>query len=412
MRFVGEAAEVHAAVVNGPTLTVTPATQEVEEVFERPAIAVLPFENRSEDGGFLADVLTDEVTAALGTWRYFPVIARNTAARYRGSDLSASEIGTAIGARYLLSGSLRKAGKRVKLQIDLTDAEADCMIWSDRISRDIGDLVEIEEEIAAQVATLIAPELEGAEARRTLHKPCDDLTAWELAMRAGWLIAHGSASDFAEAERLAQLSAERAPGWALPHTQIAVARFQMAMQGFSAASSEDAFTDTLNAARAALEIDAGAWIAHALTAVGELWTNRNHDRAIRHVTRAIDLNPSASMNYHFGGCITGFSGDPEGARRHQERLFRIDPVYPYSAVIEADLGLWHLLDGNLDEAGRSPNPRRQLGCGLWPRLSAAGVAVRDSGRTGAGAGGGKTVVGPEHAAGLRCHPSLLPFPKS
>ncbi|MEM7319356.1 MAG: hypothetical protein AAF408_10100, partial [Pseudomonadota bacterium] len=76
----------------------------------------------------------------------------------------------------------------------------------------------------------------------------------------------------------------------------------------------------------------------------------NHERALLHVNRAIDLNPSAAMNYHFGGCITGFAGDPESARKHQERLFRLDPLYPYTAVIEADLGLWHLLDEEFPEA--------------------------------------------------------------
>jgi Flp pilus assembly protein TadD len=84
--------------------------------------------------------------------------------------------------------------------------------------------------------------------------------------------------------------------------------------------------------------------------VGELWTNHNHERALLHVNRAIQLNPAASMNYHFGGCIAGFSGDLDTARRHGERLFRMDSVYPYTAVIEADLGLWHMLDDRDAEA--------------------------------------------------------------
>ena len=73
--------------------------------------------------------------------------------------------------------------------------------------------------------------------------------------------------------------------------------------------------------------------------MGEFWTNHNHERALRHVNRAIELNPNASMNYHFGGCVAGFSGQLETTRQHQERLLRMDTVYPYTAVIEADLGL-------------------------------------------------------------------------
>ncbi|MEM7693676.1 MAG: hypothetical protein AAF318_04445 [Pseudomonadota bacterium] len=115
------------------------------------------------------------------------------------------------------------------------------------------------------------------------------------------------------------------------------------MLGFSASDTATAFSETLVAACRALEIDSGAWIAHALTAVGELWTNRNHERASLHVRKALSLNPSAPMTHHFGGCILGFTGEPGEARALQERLFRLDPVYPYTAVIHSDRGLWHMI---------------------------------------------------------------------
>lgn len=350
LRFVGEARELGPAVAS--TGSVAAAGDAVDDVLDRPAVAVLPFETLSEDANdrFLAEGLTDELTAALSAWRYFPVTSRNSALRYRSSDLSGHEIGHALGARYLLSGHFRRAGTRIKVAVALTDTEVDQQIWSKRVTRGLDELVDLEEEIAAQVATLVSPELEGAEARRVMRKPAQDLTAWEMAMRASWLIKQGIESDFAEAERLASSAIERAPDWTLPYTLIAIARFQQAMMGFSCADSRTAFSDTLDAARRALEIDGSSWIAHALCAVGELWTNLNHDRALLHVDRAIELNPSAAMNYHFGGCITGFAGDPGGARKHQERLFRLDPLYPYTAVIEADLGLWHMLDLQLPEA--------------------------------------------------------------
>ena len=84
--------------------------------------------------------------------------------------------------------------------------------------------------------------------------------------------------------------------------------------------------------------------------MGELWTNRNHDRALQHVHRAIELNPSASQTYHFGGCMTGFAGDPSVARTHQLRIGRLDIAYPYAAVIQSDLGLWHMLEGDYGAA--------------------------------------------------------------
>lgn len=208
-------------------------------------------------------------------------------------------------------------------------------------------------------------------------------------MRASWLMGQGAQADFAEAERLAACAIERAPDWTLPHTLIAQAKFQQAMLGFSAADASTAFSETLVAARKALEIDHGSWIAHALTAVGELWTNGDHERALLHVKRAISLNPSAPVNYHFCGCIMGFSGDPTAARLYQQRLFRLDPTYPYGAVIEADLGLWHMMDNDFPEAAarlarsRRWDPRygralqRQIAlCGLTGEHEAARAAAQ------------------------------------
>ena len=362
LRFVGAARELRApaepagvpeAVCGTDTAPVDRATP-----FDRPAVAVLPFVDLSDgapppDGAttsVLALGLTDELVAALSAWRHFPVIARHSVQRFAGAGLDAAALGRALNARYLVEGRFRTAGTRLKVQIGLTDAEAGCQIWSHRILCDPGELIDLEEDIAAQIATVIAPELEGAEARRVLRKGPQDMSAWELAIRAAWLISQRDSEGLIEAETLATQAAARSPDWSMPLCLVAMARFQQAMAGFSVADSATAFSSTLVAARAALDIDRGAWLAHALSAVGELWTNRNHDLALLHVEKAISLNPSAAMNYHFGGCITGFSGHPERARDYQERLFRVDPVYTYRAVIEADLGLWHMLDAQFDRA--------------------------------------------------------------
>lgn len=345
LRFVGEVRdEAEESHVEAATFH-----DQVESFFERPAVVILPFRDISEDGAAgLVESLDRAVAAAFSAWRIFPVVSRPTAGRY--ADADSVTLIAETGARYALNGILRAAETGIRVQVELTDIEADRLLWSDRILREHGAMQDPEEELAAQIAILAMPELEGAEARRALRKPESELTSWELAMRASWMIRSGGATDFTEAERLAEAAADLRPDWGLPYSLIAVARFQRAMRSFSAADSRTAFAGTLEAARRALEIDDRAWIAHALCGVGELWTNHNHERALRHVNRAIELNPSASMNYHFGGCVAGFSGDLETARKHQERLLRMDSVYPYTAVIEADLGLWHLLEAQHDAA--------------------------------------------------------------
>ncbi|MEP3334040.1 winged helix-turn-helix domain-containing protein [Sedimentitalea sp.] len=352
LRFVADVKVCNSVpLANVPSEAVSNVADQTD-AFARPAVAVLKFQDASGEGqpSQLEAAITDELVAALSAWKYFPVISRQSTARVNAPEMSAQEIGTLLSARYLVHGTFRRAGNRLKIHVALTDTDLNTQIWSEGLACDIDELFEVEEEIAGQIASIVSPELERAEARRVLRKPPKDMTVWELTMRAASLLSNGKRSDFVEADRLAREAAERAPDWVLPYTLIATAQFQMAMANFSSSESASAFTPTLEAARRALEIDRSAWIAHALTAVGELWTNKNHELALLHVERAIELNPSAGMNYHFGGCITGFSGNPEKARFYQERLFRIDPTYPYRAVIEADLGLWHLLDKQFDKA--------------------------------------------------------------
>ena len=104
------------------------------------------------------------------------------------------------------------------------------------------------------------------------------------------------------------------------------------------------------AASTSVELDPGSWMGHALMSVGELWTNLSVSRARLHANRAIELNPSASMAHHFSGCISGFAGDLKAAIATQSDVYRVDPRYGHADVVEADLGLWHLLEGDLERA--------------------------------------------------------------
>lgn len=366
-RFIGTVREVAPAAVEAPAsevgltppAAISPAhaarTEALAaELMARPAIAVLPFADATDGAGasYMADGVTDEVIAALSAWRCFPVISRNTAFRYRGTTHTAPEIGRLTGARYLLTGTLQRSVAQVKLTAALVDAADDRQLWSGRFVRPLDEIFLLEEELAGEVVATLEPEIRNAEVQRVLRKAPGDLTAWDLAMRAAWHANHSSIADYDAAEALAGEAAVRVPGWSFPMALIAFVKFQRAMRGWSKAEARTAFAETLAAARAALRIDGSSWMAHALAGVGELWTNLHYARALDHVHRAIQLNPSACWGYHFCGCISGFSGDLQAAVSHQSRVFTVDPAYPYTAVIEADLAMWRMLDGDLDAALR------------------------------------------------------------
>ncbi len=338
--------------------TITNSDSQVQltaDILSRPAIAVPPFQdlNPTDENEHLADSLALEIIAGLSAWRLLPVISHNSTQRFKNASGTASEVGQAVGARYVLAGSLRRAGSRIRLSVELVDARHNQQLWSNRFDCHMDDIFEVEDELVARVVQSVMPQIETAERQRLLRKRPEDYDAWDLAMRAHWLANMGGADAYDEAIVLARKAARLDPGFGLPHVIIAFVRFQQAMKGWSLRADlpfREVFRATLDAAGEALQIDPGSWMAHALTGVGELWTNRRHEKAAEHLDRAIKLNPSGSWSYHFGGCIQGFCGRLDDARFNQEQLFRLDPVYPYTAVVEADLALWNMLDGNLDAA--------------------------------------------------------------
>jgi len=201
----------------------------------------------------------------------------------------------------------------------------------------------------------LEPEITSAETRRVLFKRSEDLNAWDLALKGLWHLHRATAHDFARSLELLEEATHADPGFALPWSFIALARFEMALKGWTGASGgsvRDTFRGMLAAADTSVELDPSGWMGHALKGAGELWTNSDLPTARLHANRALELNPSASMAYHFSGCIQGFAGDLDKAIELQEKVYRVDPGYPHLDIVEADPGLWLLLRGELGESSR------------------------------------------------------------
>ncbi len=363
LRFVGEVREAAAGPEpmgmqrhsdTAAPVRAAPGAVEamVARVMERPAIAVLPFVDIGDGQGHFASGLTDDIIAALSAWRWFPVLSRNAVYHRNDHAMEPAERGRQLGARYVVSGTVQLAGTRVKIRPNLTDAESGLVLWADSLIRARDEVFALEEELAREIVRALEPELQTAERQRVLRKPPESLTAWDLAMQASWHMHRMTPADYRAAEQLASRAAERDPSWSYPYSLIAFVKFQQAMRGWSSANARAAFQETHNAARAALDIDDRAWIAHALSGVGELWTNANHGRALGHLQMALTLNPTANWTHHFHGCVSGFAGHLDDAQTSGAHVFRIDPHYTYTAVVKSDLALWAMLEGRLDDAER------------------------------------------------------------
>jgi TolB-like protein len=350
-RFVGE---VESAAAPAPEPA---AVQEwARAVLARPVIAVLPFENetgRAEDAYFV-DGIAEELISELSSWRWFPVLSRNSSFDRSRASLPASARAAALGARYAVTGSLRRAGDSSRLAVELLDTATDTQLWSARYLRGAAELAHLQSEIAAEIFRRIAPELTSEETRRVMRKRHEDLTAWDMTFKALWHLHRATRHDFTDALALLEDATRVDPGFALPWSFIALARFEQALKGWTSGAPggvRDVFRGMLEAASTSVELDPASSMGHALMSAGELWTNLSFPRARLHANRAIELNPSASMAHHFSGCIAGFAGDLEGAIATQHNVYRVDPQYAHADVVEADLGLWHMLRGERECAG-------------------------------------------------------------
>jgi adenylate cyclase len=272
---------------------------------DNPSIAVLPFANMSGDPeqDYFADGMVEEITTALSKLRWFFVIARNSTFAYKGRAVDVKQVGRELGVRYVLEGSVRKGGNRVRVTAQLVEAETGNHVWAERYDRDIGDIFVVQDEIAEHVVAAIEPELYAAEHIRSRRKPPESLDAWECLIRALSLISQGTREANAEAEQLCQRAIAIAPGYGQAHSLLAWALLRRTSW------SRDLRTmaaEISAQARAALGFDdRDSW---AYVVQGNLFTRlRRFDQAVNTLRRALKLNPNFALAHAQLGMLTALS---------------------------------------------------------------------------------------------------------
>jgi adenylate cyclase len=201
---------------------------------DKPSIAVLPFANMSGDPEqeYFADGMVEEIITALSRIRWLFVIARNSSFTYKGQAVDVKRIGQELGVRYVLEGSVRKAGSRVRITAQLIDAASGAHLWADRFDGPLEDVFDVQDEVASRVAGVIEPTLQAAETARSAHRPTNDLTAYDLYLRAYamfWL----PARHIPEVLRLAEQAIARDPHYGPALALAAVCCFRLVLDGRS-----------------------------------------------------------------------------------------------------------------------------------------------------------------------------------
>ena len=316
---------VKAVVDTLLAITGVDVSQPVTGFGSRPAIAVLPFANLSGDPDqeYFADGLAEDILTRLAMQRWLPVIARNSSFADRGRTIDVKAVGRMLGARYVLEGSVRRAGNRVRVTGQLIDATTGHHLWAERYDRVLEDLFAIQDELTDGIVGALEAAAMRAEHERARRKAPGNLDAWDASLRGWWHFQRLTRGDFAAAMPLFLRSLELDASQAGPHAGIAMVRLCEAFF-FWTEKPRDALAEAMTSARAALAADPLESLAYS-TLGFVLAVAGKHDDALAMCSKGIELNPSHPFGHHVL-CFTRIClGEPEAAIKAIETPIRISP---------------------------------------------------------------------------------------
>jgi len=331
----------------------SPAPQEAPALAlpDKPSITVLPFHNLSGDQeqDYFADGVVEDIIGALSRIRWLFVIARNSSFTYKGRTVDVREVGRELGVRYVLEGSVRRSGNRIRITGQLIDATSGAHIWAERFEGQVADIFELQDEIAESVVGAIAPQLERAEIERAKRKPTESLCAYDYYLRGTAKLHNGTREAIAGALRLFYRAIELDPEFASAYGMAAWCHFWRKINGWM----DDRSLEIAEGARLArMAVSLGRDDAVALTrgghALGHLAGDL--DGAIALLDRARMLNPNLAPAWYLGGMLRALRGETETAVVNLTHATRLSPLDPEMFRIQAGMALAHFFAGRFDTA--------------------------------------------------------------
>ncbi len=303
----------------------------------RPSIAVLPFVDQTEDGGasWFSDGLVEAIIAALSCLPELVVISRSSVLRYRGQGHDPERVRRELSVRYMLTGSVRRDGDKVRLSAELCDCEQGTAIWSDRFAGAAADLFELQDELSAKVMTTIAPQVQESELRRVLRKHPESLDAYESVLRGLDLLYRVEEDPWAKALPLFERAMALDPSYATAYALAATCHGERFYEGTSADPRAD-HMEAERLSRLALTFDRFDPLALSLCGHIRSWLFHDYDHAIELFDRALAANPSAAIAWLRSSATFAYIGETREARRRVEIGLRLSP---YDAHVFFSYGL-------------------------------------------------------------------------
>ena len=335
---------------------------------DKPSIAVLPFQNMSGDPEqeYFSDGITEDLITDLSKVSGLFVIARNSSFAYKGRSVKVQEIGLDLGVRFVLEGSVRKAGNRVRITAQLIDTGSGGHLWAERFDRDLTDIFSTQDEVVEKIVGTLAVTLTQGEAQRLYRRATGNVEAYETWLRARELLSGGTRESVAQAKAMHRRAIELDPNFAAPHAGLSLASISDYASDW-APDPAQALDEAERWARRAVELNDQEPVSHLALGSALLW-RRNHEGALAESRRMIALDPNFAQGHFATGLALMYAGRSAEALEPFAMAMRLDPHYPSIVlhfVAQADFSLGHYETAAqrlLDRIARTPgtNSSRML----------------------------------------------------
>jgi adenylate cyclase len=315
---------------------------------QKPSIAILPFDNMSTDPeqDYLADGLTEDLITALSRLPRLHVVARNSTFVYKGKQTNIQQVGRELSVRYVLEGSVRRSGNRLRITAQLLDSQTGLHLWAERYDRELADIFELQDDITKNVCSALQVTLTDGEQARLRASGTDSLKAWEFVVQAMDIVHSHRKSDVKTARHLAEQAISLDPNYGWAWIALGFSHWEEAFNGWSP-SPDQSLAEAERAARKGLEID--PYNTDILSLLGVVQLSRHEfSKATETMERAMEIGPTHSQVWGVAGVVAVYSGDADKALILIERAMSLSPFFP--AWMPETASQAHLLAGRTEQA--------------------------------------------------------------
>jgi TolB-like protein len=318
---------------------------------DKPSIAVLPFQNLSADPDqeYFADGVVEDITMALSRFRWLFVIARNSSFAYKGRAVDVKQVGRELGVRYVLEGSVRRAGNRIRIAGQLIDAGTGAHLWADRFDGAFEDMFDLQDHVTSSVVGAIAPKLQYAEITRARRKPTENLDAYDYYLRGLAKAGRRTKDANSEALQLFCKAIEFDPGLACAYGMAAWCYMQRKARGWTIEHVQEG-AEATRLARKAVHLGGDDPVALCMGGYALAFVAYEFEDAAAFMDRGLVVNPNLAQAWMLSAWLRVWRGEPDLALEHVAHAMRLSPLDPSMYGMQGAMAYAHFLAGRYDMA--------------------------------------------------------------